>query len=122
MCFGCAQKALTDCLGGLRGDEVIVAVDEGLAAGFLAAKKDVESARTLATIDLVGVAPSHQRRGIGEALVLAFMAAWRGRSQALRVGTQAANTASIRLYERCGFRFSSATYVLHAHVRRGKLT
>jgi ribosomal protein S18 acetylase RimI-like enzyme len=108
-----------NCLDGRRGDEVIVAEDEGVAAGFLAAKNDVEDGRSVGTIDLVGVADSRQRRGIGESLVLAFIARWRQRCGTMRVGTQAANAPSIRLYERCGFRFSGAAYVLHAHVRQG---
>jgi ribosomal protein S18 acetylase RimI-like enzyme len=110
-----------NCLDGNRGDEVLVAVDSGSPTGFLAAKKDIVDGLSIATIDLAGVAPSRQRQGIGEALVLAFISRWRERANALRVGTQAANMPSIRLYEACGFRFGAAVYVLHAHVQRGTI-
>ena len=33
----------------------------------------------------------------------------------LRVGTQAANVPSVRLYEPLGFSLASAAYVLHLH-------
>jgi ribosomal protein S18 acetylase RimI-like enzyme len=33
----------------------------------------------------------------------------------LRAGTQSANTASLSLYEKLGFRIASTSYVLHHH-------
>ena len=41
------------------------------------------------------------------------------RPRGLRVGTQAANTPSVRLYESLGFRLSQAQFVLHHHGRGG---
>jgi ribosomal-protein-alanine N-acetyltransferase len=73
-----------------------------------------------AVIDLVGVDTGSQRRGIGAALVDAFVARWRERASRLRVGTQAVNAPSIALYERCGFRRVGITRVLHAHLRDGR--
>jgi ribosomal protein S18 acetylase RimI-like enzyme len=105
-----------NCLDGKRGEEVLVALDETRPAGFLA----VLLAPDVAVIDLIGVAAGSQRRGIGAALVDAFVMRWRGRAVRLRVGTQAANAPSIALYERCGFRRTGATRVLHAHLRDGR--
>jgi ribosomal protein S18 acetylase RimI-like enzyme len=105
-----------NCLDGKRGEEVLVALDEGRPVGFLA----VLLAPDAAIIDLIGVATGSQRRGIGAALVDAFVARWRGRTSRLRVGTQAVNAPSIALYERCGFRRVGATRVLHAHLRDGR--
>ena len=113
---GVKRAWAANCLDGKRGEEVLVALDEGQPAGFLA----VLLAPDAAVIDLIGVATGSQRRGIGAALVDAFVARWRGRAPRLRVGTQAANAPSIALYERCGFRRVGATRVLHAHLRDGR--
>ena len=51
----------------------------------------------------LGVAPEARGRGIGRALVAAFVARHKQRAATLRVGTQLANTASIRLLENTGF-------------------
>lgn len=107
---------MANCLDGKRGEEVLVALDRGCPAGFLA----VLLARDVAIIDLIGVATQSRRRGIGASLVDAFIARWRGRTARLRVGTQAANAPSIRLYERRGFRLAGAASVLHAHLRGGR--
>ena len=104
-----------NCLDRKRGDEVLVAVENGAPAGFLAVLK----AGNAAVIDLVAVHPEHQRRRLGEALTRAFAARWAGKVERLRVGTQLANIAAMRLYERLGFRMAGANYVLHAHVRAG---
>jgi ribosomal protein S18 acetylase RimI-like enzyme len=105
-----------NCFDGKRGEEVLVALEEDRPAGFLA----VLLAPDAAVIDLIGVDTGSQRRGIGVALVEAFVARWRGRVSRLRVGTQAVNAPSIALYERCGFRRVGATRVLHAHLRDGR--
>jgi ribosomal protein S18 acetylase RimI-like enzyme len=96
---------------GVRGDRLFVAVDGARVVGFLAALKSDAGA----TIDLVGVATSHQRRGIGAALVHAFVEHYRGGVSRLHVGTQAANVPSVRMYEQMGFTLASSSYVLHLH-------
>lgn len=97
---------------GTRGVELLAAEHEGRPAGFLAVLEARDGARV---IDLVGVASDAQSRGVGEALVTAF-AQRHGEGRTLRVGTQAANIPSLRLYEKLGFRIASAHYVLHCHV------
>jgi ribosomal protein S18 acetylase RimI-like enzyme len=104
-----------------RGEELLVALAGGQPAGFLAVLLDTRAAEPAAVIDLVGVDRAQQARGIGTRLVGAFLARWGSRVPTLRVGTQAANAPSIRLYERMGFRFARAHYVLHAHVREGRI-
>lgn len=106
-----------NCLAGTRGEEVLVVTENGAPAGFLAVLK----AGDAAVIDLVAVHPERQGRRLGETLTQAFAARWAGRAARLRVGTQLANTAAMRLYERLGFRVVEAKYVLHAHVRDGAL-
>ena len=105
-----------NCLDGKRGEEVLVALDDGRPTGFLA----VLLAQDAAVIDLIGVATDSQRRGIGAALVDTFVERWRGRAPRLRVGTQAVNAPSIALYEARGFRRVGETRVLHAHLRDGR--
>jgi ribosomal protein S18 acetylase RimI-like enzyme len=105
-----------NCLDGKRGEEMLVALDQGRPAGFLA----VLLAQDAAIIDLIGVATQSQRRGIGAALVDAFIGRWRTRVPRLRVGTQEANEPSVRLYEGRGFRLAGKTRVLHAHLREGR--
>jgi ribosomal protein S18 acetylase RimI-like enzyme len=95
---------------GTRGEELLVAREDGRPRGFLAVLR-VEDA---AVIDLVGVARDAQRRGLGAALVSSF--AKRHETAAiLRVGTQTANTPSLRLYSRFGFAIERAAYVFHLH-------
>jgi ribosomal protein S18 acetylase RimI-like enzyme len=94
---------------GRRGIELLAAA----TVGFLAVLEAPDGARV---IDLVGVAPSAQGRGVGEELVVAFASRHGAGERTLRVGTQIANVPSLRLYEKLGFRIVSASYVLHRHV------
>lgn len=105
---------------GARGDRLYSATVDGVVAGFLGAVTSNAGSRTIAVIDLVGVGPSHQGRGVGTALVDHFMHDWLQDAAELRVGTQAANIRSLRLYERAGFRVAETIYVLHAHYERGE--
>ncbi|MBM3836658.1 MAG: GNAT family N-acetyltransferase [Verrucomicrobia bacterium] len=106
---------------GTRGDRLLVAEEEGALVGFLAILSRTGHKGRERVIDLVGVAKCCQGRGVGRRLVQTFIAQSAGRAASLRVGTQAANVPSIRLYERCGFRTSETTYVLHAHVEKGSV-
>lgn len=108
------------CLG-RRGSALYAAEVDGATVGFLAVLESAVLGRSVASIDLVGVASEHQGRGVGAALVRRFVDEWRGRVSELRVGTQAANIRSIRFYERIGFRAVESTYVLHVHYRHGKI-
>jgi len=98
-------------VAGRRGVELLAAVDDGEPVGFLAVLES-DGARS---IDLVGVAPEAQGHGAGRALVRAFVERHAADGRELRVGTQAANVVSVRLYESEGFSLASAAYVLHLH-------
>ncbi len=101
---------------GKRGEALLVAKLDGKPVGFLAVLANKDSNGSCRVIDLVGVAPAHQGRGVGRAIVDHFIASSDGLCDSLRVGTQAANIPSLRLYESCGFRVADTTFVLHAHV------
>ena len=102
---------------GERGDGMVVAEQVGAVAGFL---QLLWSRGDVLVIDLIAVAPRSARSGLARAMI-AF-AAVNGvgdqrRPRGFRVGTQAANTPSVRLYESLGFRLSQAQFVLHHHGR-----
>jgi ribosomal protein S18 acetylase RimI-like enzyme len=69
----------------------------------------------------MGVDRPEQGQGAGHRLVETFIGESAGGCDRLRVGTQLANIPSIRLYEKCGFRLAASEYVLHAHVREGRV-
>jgi len=107
---------------GKRGDHLFVAIGKegtlaGEPVGFLAALKSHDGSQAI--IDLVGVHPGAQRRGVGRAMITRFAEHYRGAKELL-VGTQVANVASVTLYESMGFRLKSSQLVLHMHVREGK--
>lgn len=106
---------------GERGEKILVAEIEGTPAGFLAITRAADRNRTLRIIDLIGVHPDFQGRGIGTELVRAFIRTSVGSGDLLRVGTQLINIPSLHLYEQNGFRISDSAYVLHAHVREGNV-
>jgi ribosomal protein S18 acetylase RimI-like enzyme len=97
------------CLEGRRGDRVDVALEEGRPVGFLALMSDAQAE----TIDLVGVDPERQGRGVGTAMVSTLLG--RSRRHRVRVGTQLANLTSLRFYQRLGFRIEGCRHVLHRH-------
>ncbi len=102
---------------GSRGDLLFVARPEGRAAGFLASLITQNGQSRTAVIDLIGVSPSFQRRGIASMLVNHFFAHYRSSCDILQVGTQGANLPSLKLYAGLGFKISNMTYVMHKHVR-----
>jgi ribosomal protein S18 acetylase RimI-like enzyme len=97
---------------GRRGDDMLIAeAGEDEVAGFLQLLGPREG---VLTIDLIGVAPEHRRKGLAAALIGHAASGIPG-ARVLRVGTQVANTPSLRLYEGLGFRIRESHYVLHYH-------
>lgn len=100
---------------GRRGDGMIVAEQNGRLAGFL---QLLWSAPDHLLIDLVGVEPASQGRGLGRDMILYAARHGTGDGRVpprISVGTQAANVPSVRLYESLGLRLCAAQYVLHHH-------
>lgn len=97
---------------GKRGDGCLVARSSGRIVGFLGFNSNALGDHV---IDLVAVEQSSRASGVGSALVAFVQNLARRNRCAVVVGTQIANRASVRLYERLGFRFDSASYVLHGH-------
>lgn len=98
---------------GRRGDAMLLAEDrQGNIKGFLLALTTADSL----VIDLIAVSADAAGGGMGSAMIaaLAEQARQKGKHQ-LHVGTQAANAAAARFYEKAGFRLHNAQYVLHHH-------
>ena len=107
-----------NCLRGARGVGMTVALSGGAVSGFLAAVETRRGGLRARAIDLVAVHPDRQGRGIGRALVDAFVREHAPHADLLLVGTQAANVRSLRLYEERGFRVAETQLVLHLHAVR----
>lgn len=101
---------------GARGDHMVVAEVEGRIAGFL---QLLAGGDGVLTIDLVAVSSAHRRRGLAAAMIRYAAHACAG-TQRLRVGTQAANVGSLRLYQSLGFAISATAYVVHCHGSAGR--
>ncbi len=96
---------------GRRGEALLVAVVEGAIVGF---NLLIHAPDGVMVIDLIAVGGDYRGRGIAGDLIAA------AESQAfafteIRVGTQLANRASVRCYERLGFRLQESQYVFHYH-------
>jgi ribosomal protein S18 acetylase RimI-like enzyme len=100
---------------GRRGDALLVAHDGGTVFGFNALLTADRPSGTAAVIDLIGVHPQHQQRGVGRTLVNGALHHYQGRCATMEVGTQASNVPSVRLYESLGFRLIRSGFVLHRH-------
>ena len=104
-----------------RGERLIVAVIDDTPVGFLAVLGVSSDGEQTRATDLIAVGSEHQGRGVGKAMVSYFVSRYVGVCTLLKVGTQVANLASLRLYEKEGFLMDEATFVLHAHTKLGKV-
>jgi ribosomal protein S18 acetylase RimI-like enzyme len=95
-----------------RADAVFVTYEGSVVTGFNACLLRGNTA----IIDLIGVAPTHQGRGLGRALTQAALAHFAGRAERMLVGTQSCNYGSLALYHGQGFRIESSGWTLHAHL------
>lgn len=112
-----AEWAANLCLA-TRGVGCWVAHIDGQVIGFVGVVDDDPTGSV--AIDLIALDPAYQRLGAGAAL-LHRVRNWAGRAGVpITTGTQIANRSAIRFYETCGFRFSDASFVLHAHALSGE--
>lgn len=98
---------------GQRGELMLVAEHASRIAGFC----QLLDRGDALIIDLIAVSVTARRQGLASDMIAASQIAARERGcQWLRVGTQLANIASLRCYERLGFRVCSAHHVFHRHM------
>lgn len=92
-----------------RADLALVAEKSGRVAGFnLLLKRGRD-----AVIDLIAVDPDFRRQGLGAALIDGAFAAFGSSIDGMRLGTQAANTASLKMYARSGFHEAERHVTFH---------
>lgn len=94
-----------------RGQYMLVAENSSGIVGFLqllAPKPDQ------LIIDLIAVAETARGQGLAGAMI-SFAESNISDIKSIVVGTQVANTSSVRLYENLGFRLINAGYILHWH-------
>ncbi len=95
-------------------DVVLVAREGSEIVGFITCKIDrIGQAYKSGVIDLVGVHPSYSGLGIGKKLVFSALKWFTGRVPIVFVGTQAANSRAVRLYEGTGFSHVCSDATLH---------
>ena len=108
----------TNFFTGARGDGMVVAERDGQVVGFT---QLIWHSSERLVIDLIALEPACQGLGIGRSMIGYAWEHGTGderRPERLRVGTQVANTPSIRLYESLGFRLIGSQYILHCHRGR----
>ena len=95
---------------GKRGDQMLVAAHKGRAVGFLQLLAREETL----VIDLIAVEKAHQGNGLATGMITHAAESNADRERML-VGTQIANTPSLRAYEKLGFRVCASDYLFHYH-------
>jgi len=107
-----AKWAHNSCQG--AADHVIVATMENeRVIGFIACKIEKLEKSNYGVIDLVAVSPQHQGKGVGTILTTEAINWFADRVETVFVGTQANNKASIRTYEKVGFRLFNTELTFH---------
>jgi ribosomal protein S18 acetylase RimI-like enzyme len=96
---------------GERGDRMAVAIEDGHVVGFLLALLADDNALV---IDLVATHDAHRGCGIAADLTR-FVERMTPPAPVMRVGTQLANRAAVRAYQKLGFVQESSSFVLHWH-------
>lgn len=112
---GIKRAWVSSYIQGLRGEALWIALIDGRPVGFAAMLAQESGGMRRMVIDLIGVDTDHHGQGVGTQMVASVVDAYAQKCDRVIVGTQAANIPSMRLYERCGFRVASTTYVLHLH-------
>ena len=102
-----------------RGDAkaVFVAEVDQRPAGFVICKEKALGPGSVGNLDLIAVHPDYRNRKLGYNLTVEFLRFCRSQKYSLaKVGTQAHNIPSIRIYEKIGFLMSHTYYSYHKHI------
>jgi ribosomal protein S18 acetylase RimI-like enzyme len=110
-----AEWVENSCRG--RSEEVLVAEVDERPVGFVICMEGTAEIGTLGKLDLIAVHPEYRKRRLAYDLTAEFLDFCCQHKYALsRVGTQAHNIPSLRLYERTGFLMSRCYYSYHKHI------
>ena len=96
---------------GHRGSRIAFAQVDRKPSGFL---QLIHGSDGLMIIDLIATDGSERRKGIASDMIAFCENEGRGFSR-IRVGTQGSNIPSVQLYEKLGFKGTSAEYIFHYH-------
>jgi ribosomal protein S18 acetylase RimI-like enzyme len=98
-------------------DVVLVAKKGSDMLGFITCKiENLTSKYRYGIIDLVGVANESKGKGVGTALGAEALKWFSNRVSSVYVGTQCGNINALRLYEKLGFKATSAEATLHLWI------
>ena len=90
---------------------MVVAEQGGEIVGFTQLLK---ASGEVLIIDLIAVKATYRGQGVAQEMIRFSSSAF-GHTSVMRVGTQIANTVSLRVYQGMGFRIVSSGYVFHHH-------
>jgi len=100
-----------------RAEAVFVAEEDQRPVGFVICRKKNYRRGVVGILDLIAVYTDYKKRKLGYDLTVEFLKFCRSQKYCLaKVGTQAHNIPSIRMYEKIGFLMSHAYYSYHKGV------
>lgn len=103
------------CLG--RAEFVLVSEINSQPTGFIICLKKKSSKEPIGQLDLIAVDNKYRKLKIGYDLTIEFLKCCKEKKfNLVRVGTQAHNVPSLRLYEKTGFLIYKSSYSYHKHV------
>lgn len=97
---------------GKRGKWMIVIEDNYKITGFL---QLISKNQNTIVIDLIAIDEKNRGKGLAKEMISYAYENCLKKDGTIEVGTQIANTPSIRLYSKLSFHMNSASYVLHMH-------
>lgn len=107
-------KWVYNCCHGSADMVLVAAGEKEEPYGFITCKiEQIGREIKYGVIDLVAVSPLHQGKGVGTQLVREAIRWFAQNVQSIFVGTQANNMASIRTYEKVGFRLLRTELTFH---------
>ena len=95
-------------------DHILVVRKNDEPVGFITCKIDtIGNSFKYGIIDLIAVDRSEAGQGLGSALVNAALGWFAPKVRSVYVGTQAANSQAVRLYEGAGFKYAGSDATFH---------
>jgi len=97
---------------GKRGKWMVVIEDNSKIIGFL---QLISKNQNTVVIDLIAIDEKSRGKGLAKEMISFAYENCLKKDGTIEVGTQIANTPSIKLYSKLSFHMNSASYVLHMH-------
>ena len=99
---------------GKRGKWMIIIEDNSNITGFL---QLISKNQNTIVIDLIAIDEKNRGKGLAKEMISYAYENCLKKDGTIEVGTQIANTPSIKLYSKLSFHMNSASYVLHMHKK-----